>query len=134
MKIYQAINLQPVNAVKRQPASIIIPPFEFLGRLKVSVSNKWYPNTNCKITSAFVTATGPGSTSAELVILKNNIFEQNIVIATTDLGMDDIKSLFTFTNPLAGVTFGPYDWITVASFSASGHSGIVVQMQAESIN
>lgn len=134
MKIYPSDNLQPINSVARQRKQIIVPPFNLTGPNQPSVSDKWYPNTNCEVVGAFVTAKTTGMIDAGFAILKNNIFEQNLVVASVTLGPTDTKAIFTLANPLGGLTFSKYDWVTVASFSASGHNGIVVQLFAEEIN
>lgn len=134
MKIYPSDNLQAVNSVQRKRTPVIIPPFNLKGVNKPSVSDKWYPNVNCQVVAGIVTASTTGSSTAGFAILKNNIFEQNVVVATVNLGASDTKEVFTLANALGGLTFSKYDWITVASFSSSGHSGIVVQIFAEQIN
>ena len=53
---------------------------------------------------------------------------------SVNLAASDTKEVFELANPLGGLTFSKYDWITVASFAASGHSGIVIQIFAEQIN
>jgi hypothetical protein len=134
MKIYPSDNMQAVNSVARKRKQIVVPPFNLIGPNQATVSDKWYPNTNSEVVGAFVTTKTTGIIDAGFAILKNNIFEQNVVVASVTLSPTDTKAIFTLANPLGGLTFSKYDWITTASFLASGHSGIVIQLFMEEIN
>ena len=134
MKIYPSDNLQPVNSVARKRKRVEVPPFNLVGPNQPGVSDLWEPTVNCEVIGGFVLARTTGISEAGFAVLKNNIFEQNIIVASTILAPNDTKSLLTLANPLGGLTFSKYDWITVASFSDSGHAGITVQLIVEEIN
>lgn len=137
MKIYPADIKQPVNSQQRKPAPLAIPPFYFKGDLTASLSGKWYgpPGVNYIVTGGYVTASEVGDATANLYMLKNNIFEQDVITGSATLAATDLKTLFTFSEPLTGaLTFSPYDWITVFCTDNSNHVNVTVQFYAEVIN
>lgn len=131
MKIYTADQQTAVNSALREPELIEVPVFFFKGNMESGLSGKWYPPVDITIIGGYVTAVEPGSETAGLALLKNNIFEKNRVVATSLLPLNDLKTLFVLENPLSGnLDISPYDYLTVASFSASGHLDVTCSFLA----
>jgi len=143
MKVYPTNNLVPVNSKQRQPESITIPVFNFMGILDdSSLSDKWYPSTNIKITGGYVATTSTGIDNNEFYILRGNIFEQNIEIGVATMAAGDNKSTFQMNNidyqttppyPQANI-MTPFDYLTIWAAFPSEHGGITVQIFGEKVN
>jgi len=143
MKMYPTNNLVPVNSKQRQPDSVTIPVFNFVGLIELAaLSDKWYPPTNMKITGGYVSATAIGIDDNEFYLLKSNIFEQNIEVGISNLAAGDNKSLFKINNvdyqseyPYAQANvFTPFDYLTVYAAYPSQHSGVTIQLFGEKVN
>lgn len=135
MKIYPSDIPQPVNSQARQPENIVIPPFYFKGALTASVSGKWYPPRDFILTGGYITTTSDGTTFGHLYILKNNIFEVDIIAGDVEFTTTDRKALFSLSNPLTGaLSISRYDWITIYSSVDSGHVNTTVQLYGHAVN
>ena len=131
MKFYVADQNVSVNSSAREPELVDVPVFYFKGSLKAGMSGKWYPQENITVIAGYATSMEFGLGTAGLAVLKNNVFEQNIPVATVILQPNDKKEILTLVDPLSGgVDLTPYDYLTVASVASSGHKDVTVSIMA----
>lgn len=131
MKIYPANQITVTNSTTHKPEPIEVPPFFFKGRLSAGLSGKWYPKETITITGGYFAAAEIGSTTAGLVLVKGNIFEQNLPVATTLVQATDLKQIFEMEEPMLGnIDVSPYEYLRVASFSTSAHKDVTCYFTA----
>lgn len=135
MKIYPVNNLQPVNSRQRQRQQVYIPPFNFPSYLTVGQSGKWVPSQAFELVGGYISAKGVGLGTASILVIKDNIFETNQVAASVSLAASDKFANFTLVNVLSGnLIFTPNDYLSVASFAASNHENITIQLYGLEVN
>ena len=135
MKFYTSNSPEVVNSQARDPEPVIIPPFHFKGTVLSATSDPWPVRYPCMITGGNAITKTTGSTALGITIYKNNLFEDDLVIATGIIPALGGQISLTMSAPMLGHhLLSSSDNVTVKTSTASGHIGVVVQLYAERIN
>lgn len=125
MTRYISGELEPVISARKEPKAATIPPFSFTGELEIGISGYWYPTANMELQKASISASSPGTETASLNILKQELgVADPLVIGTFTLAANQVKQVISLNSTF--VT--PYDKIFIASWADSGHNGTVIQI------
>lgn len=134
MKVIYAADQNPANSIRRVRDAAVIPPYTFVGKLKVGTSPMWSPHSTYDLTRAYFSAATTGTSEAGIAIMKvegganyyNSDVAQHIVLGAVQVHSNVQKKSF----PIAG-TISPYDSMYLLSFNASGHRDVVLQILGE---
>lgn len=115
----------PIQSNKRDPRAAVIPPFSFVGELEIGVSGYWYPTSTMELQKASISASGAGTATAVISILKQEpLVPDPWELARISLAATQTKRIFWMKD----VVVTPYDKIFITSWVDSGHTGFVVQL------
>lgn len=134
MKFINTGDANPVSSVRRVRPAAVIPPYTFVGSITTGVSPWWSPHSNYELTQGYVQARTAGTAQAGFAIMKvaggSNFFNtdvaNHVVVGSVILQPTVLKTTFSMSDLV-----GPYDSIYIASFAASGHQDIVIQVLGE---
>lgn len=136
MKVITVGDTNPVSSLKRVAEAAVIPPYTFSGRLRTGTSPWWSPHSNYDLTQGYVQARTAGTSQAGFAIMKvaggSNYFNtdvaNHVVVGAIVMGPSTLKKRFDLREIV-----GPYDSIYIASFAASGHEDVVIQILGEKL-
>ena len=132
MKVFSTEDTIPTSSKARIAEAAAIPPYTFTGLLDVGLSPVWSPHTSYDLTVGYIQARTVGTTTAGIAVLKlegaNTAFPP-VVLGSVILQASQTKQIFS----LEGGIITPYDSVYLASFGASGHEDVVVQVLGERI-
>lgn len=116
---------KPVVSSRKDPRPAVIPPFTFVGELEIGISGFWYPTSVMELATASISCSGPGVEAVSITVLKEEPGTgKPIIIGTFTLGATETKQVISLNNTLVS----PYDKVYLASWTDSGHTGVVVQI------
>lgn len=143
MKIYRADQELPVTSKARAKENYVIPPWYFKGRPRQGASGEWSPDQTIIITGGYVSCIeGPAYGETGYAIVKNTMFEKNIVVGTATLrgwmqGL--LKVEISLVDAMtSGTTIGTFDKLQVITFvgptGSSTHKDVTVQLYGEAVD
>ena len=116
----------PVNSKARKAIANSLPVFSFSGPLEIGASGYWSPPHNIRLVNGWVQSKTIGTELAGLVIIAESSLDQ-IILAEVQMAASAMRTTFTFANAV----ISPYNRLFIASFSASGHEDVSIQMYGE---
>lgn len=136
MKVFQTEDTTPVNSVARTAEAAVIPPYTFSGSLRTGTSPLWSPHSSYFLTVGYVQAATQGTSSCGFAVMKmeggagafNDDVQNHVLLGSVVMPAGSFKKTFTLGGMLT-----PYDSIYLASFAASGHTDVVIQILGERI-
>lgn len=142
MKIYKADQELPVTSKARAKENYIIPPWYFKGRPRTGSSGEWSPKETIIIKGGYVSCIeAPAYGETGYAIVKNTMFETNIVVGTATLRgwMEGLlKVQISLVNPMtSGTIISEYDKLQVVTFAdgaVSNHRDVTVQLYGEVVD
>lgn len=116
---------EPITSGRKDPRHAVIPPFSFVGELEIGISGIWYPTHTMELIRASLSCSGYGTQAAVISILKQEPgIPEPLELGELNLSADETKRIIALNDAM----ITPYDKIYLASWTDSGHTGVVVQM------
>ena len=130
MKHFVTTNIMPVNSEARRAVANSIPIFFFSGAVEVGTSGVWSPPHNIRLVNGWCQSKTVGSSLAGFVILKTDSFGTQTILSQIHLQPHLTRATFSFGE---FHSVSPYEQLFIASFAASGHEDVGIQIYGERV-
>ena len=132
-KFYNSDDINPVNS-KSRVTNVTVPPFSYSGTIQTGISGFYSPPQKIRLTMGYITSSTTGTGTCTFAVIKRSDYQDDELLGTIQLGSGKTKEIFYFDNSITSKVITPYQKIFVASFVASGHENVVLQMYAERVS
>jgi hypothetical protein len=132
-KFYTTYNEDSVNSTQRI-TNVTVPPFSYSGSVQLGVSGFYSPPQKIRLTKGYLTSSTIGSGVCTFAVIKRTEYQDDELLALITMPPEKTKVIFDIDNSMASKVIAPYEKIFVASFVASGHENVVLQMYAEKVS
>lgn len=130
MKHFVTTDIRPVNSEQRKAIANSIPIFFFSGAIDVGTSGVWSPPHEIRLVNGWCQAKTTGTTRAGFVIMKTDSFGTQTIMAQIHLPSHLTRETFDFGE---FQSVSPYEQLFIASFAASGHEDVGIQIYGERV-
>jgi hypothetical protein len=128
MKHFVTTDIMPVDSEQRKAIANSIPIFFFSGSVEIGTSGVWSPPHNIRLVNGWCQAKTTGTSMAGFVVMKTDSFDTLTIMSQVQMPANIRRAAFSFGE---FQSISPYEQLFIASFGASGHEDVGIQIYGE---
>ena len=132
-KFYSSDDINPVTS-RARVTNVTVPPFSYSGSIDTGISGFYSPPQKIRLTMGYMSASTTGNASAALAFIKKSDYQDDELLGVIYLPATEVKAIWYADNAITSKIISPYETLFVASFTASRHENVTLQLYGERVS